>query len=131
MQRVAGWLGLGGVLLTGLVFALNNTGRRVTIDLGVVTLYQVPVTFVAFGGMVAGMGVVLLAGINADLRVRKLLRERGGARSLREKAGPDSERSNLPGPDDDTGPVPGQQTLGGPFDRPDDPRNPHGEKPLE
>ena len=35
-----------------------------------------PVTFVAFGGMVVGMGVVLVAGINADLKVRRLLRER-------------------------------------------------------
>ena len=33
-------------------------------------------TFVAFGGMVAGMAVVFAAGIHADLKVRRLLRER-------------------------------------------------------
>ena len=47
------------------LFAAGNAGRLVTIDLGLVTLYRVPVTFVAFGGMVVGMGVMLLAGINS------------------------------------------------------------------
>lgn len=74
MRRFAGWIGLGGVLLLGVGFAAANAGRLVTIDLGLTTLYRVPVTFVAFGGMVVGMGVMLLAGINADLKVRELLR---------------------------------------------------------
>ena len=65
------------VLLLGVGFAAGNAGRLVTIDLGFVTLYRIPVTFVAFGGMVVGMGVMLLAGVNADLKVRELLRRRG------------------------------------------------------
>lgn len=76
MSRLAGWLGLALVVVLGVGFAMVNAGSEVAIDLGIVTLSSVPVTFVAFGGMVVGMGVVLVAGINADLKVRRLLRER-------------------------------------------------------
>lgn len=76
MSRFLGWLGLGLVVAGGIGFAIANAGREVTIGLGLFTLYGVPVTFVAFGGMVAGMAVMLGAGINADLKVRRLLRER-------------------------------------------------------
>ena len=77
MRRFAGWIGLLAVLLLGLGFAASNAGRQVTIDVGLFTLYRVPITFVAFGGMLVGMGVVLLAGINSDLKVRALLEGRG------------------------------------------------------
>ena len=76
MRRFAGWLALAAVVILGAAFAMGNAGRVVSINLGVVVLSRVPVTFVAFGGMVVGMGVVLVAGINADLKVRRLLRER-------------------------------------------------------
>ena len=76
VNRVAGWLGLALVVVLGVGFAMANAGREVMINLGIVTLQRVPITFVAFGGMVVGMGVVLVAGINADLKVRRLLRER-------------------------------------------------------
>lgn len=69
MSRFLGWLGLGLVVAGGIGFAIANAGREVTIGLGLFTLYGVPVTFVAFGGMVAGMAVMLGAGINADLKV--------------------------------------------------------------
>lgn len=76
MSRYLGWLVLGLVVVSGIGFAVANAGREVTIDLGLFTLYGVPVTFVAFGGMVVGMAVMLVAGINADLKVRRLLRDR-------------------------------------------------------
>ena len=76
MKRFANWLALALVVVLGVGFAMANAGREVVLDLWIVTLYRVPVTFVAFGGMVVGMGVVLVAGINADLKVRRLLRER-------------------------------------------------------
>lgn len=76
MSRYLGWLVLGLVVVLGIGFAIANAGREVTIDLGLFTLYSVPVTFVAFGGMVVGMAVMLVAGINADLKVRRLLRDR-------------------------------------------------------
>lgn len=77
IRRSLAWLGLGAVVALATIFAANNAGSRVVVDLGVVTFYRVPVAFVAFGGMVAGMAVVLAAGLNADLKVRRLLRQRG------------------------------------------------------
>lgn len=76
MRRLSAWLGLAAVVALAAVFAANNAESRVVVDLGVVTLYRVPVAFVAFGGMVAGMVVVLAAGLNADLKVRRQLRRR-------------------------------------------------------
>ena len=87
MSRFAGWITLVAVMVLGVLFAAGNAGRLVSINLGLFTLDRVPVTFVAFGGMVVGMGVVLAAGINADLKVRRLLRERHERGSLAERTG--------------------------------------------
>lgn len=76
MPRLLGWLGLAAVVALAAIFAANNANTRVVIDLGFVTFRRVPVAFVAFGGMVAGMVVVLAAGLRADLKVRRLLRQR-------------------------------------------------------
>ena len=86
MRRFAGWAALLAVVVLGVLFALGNAGSVVSINLGLFTVSRVPVTFVAFGGMVVGMGVVLTAGINADLKVRRLLRERQERDSLAEGA---------------------------------------------
>lgn len=114
MNRVATWLGLAVVIVLAIGFAMANAGRQVSIDFGLFALYGVPVTFVAFGGMVVGMAVVLIAGINADLKVRRLLRERHledrelaerGSQRLAERA-----EQHLPGPADPQ--RPGIQTKG-------------------
>ena len=104
MRGIWGWVGLLAVLLLGAAFAAANAGRMVIIDLGLFTLYRVPVTFVAFGGMVVGMGVMLMAGIHSDLKVRALLRQRreGGAdRRLPESgAAPEEDRTDAAAPVD-------------------------------
>ena len=76
MSRLAGAAAVLLVLAGSTAFATLNSGQRVTVDLGVATLYRVPVTYVAFGGLFLGMLVVLVAGIHADLKVRRILRER-------------------------------------------------------
>lgn len=73
MSRGLRLVALAAVVALGAGFAKANAGRRTTIDLGLLTLHDVPVTFVAFGGVVAGMAAMLGAGIAADLKTRKLL----------------------------------------------------------
>jgi uncharacterized integral membrane protein len=72
------WSVLAGLILVVLVmgFAALNGSQHVTLRLGFVTLYYVPLTAVAFGGLVAGMLIMFVAGIRSDLRVRRILRER-------------------------------------------------------
>lgn len=76
MSRLVGAIGVLLVLAASMGFAALNSGERVTLDLGFVTLYRLPVTYVAFGGLFVGMLVVLVAGIHADLKVRRILKER-------------------------------------------------------
>jgi hypothetical protein len=42
----------------------------------VATYYGVPLTVIAFGGVIAGMLIMLVAGIHSDLKVRRILRAR-------------------------------------------------------
>lgn len=76
MSRAAGAIGVLLVLAGSMAFAAANAPHRVTVDVGLVTFYRVPVAYVAFGGLFVGMLVVLVAGIHSDLKVRRILRER-------------------------------------------------------
>lgn len=76
MSRLAGAAGVVAVLVLVMFFARWNSGELVTLDLGFRTFFRVPLTFVAFGSLILGMLVMLLAGLHADLRVRRFLRER-------------------------------------------------------
>lgn len=76
MSRIAGVAGVLVVLVLVMLVARWNGGETVTLDLGIWTFYRVPLTWVAFGSLFVGMLVMLLAGLHADLRVRRYLRER-------------------------------------------------------
>jgi hypothetical protein len=76
VSRAAGILALGLVLAFVLVFTRLNGSERVTLDLGVAAFYRVPMPWVAFGSLLLGMGIMLLAGLHADLKVRRFLRDR-------------------------------------------------------
>jgi uncharacterized integral membrane protein len=86
MSRVAAVLGVVLVLVLSMGFAALNGGQRVTLRLGVVTLYQVPLTVVAFATLVLGMLVMLAAGIHSDLKVRRILRARLAEEDREERA---------------------------------------------
>ena len=75
-----------GVLAAALGFASLNSAQRVTLRLGFVTLYGLPLTVVAFGSLLVGMLVMLLAGIRTDLKVRRILRARLQAEDREERA---------------------------------------------
>ncbi len=59
MSKLLGAAGVVAVLVLAMTFAALNGDQRVTLDLGWVTLYRVPVTLVAFGGLFFGMLVML------------------------------------------------------------------------
>jgi hypothetical protein len=50
------------------------------------TLYGVPLTVVAFGSVITGMVVMLVAGIRTDLKVRSILRARLAEEDREERA---------------------------------------------
>ena len=87
MSRLGGVLGVAALLALSLVFAVLNGGQRVTLRLGLLTLYGVPVTVVAFGGLMVGMLIMLAASVHSDLKVRRILRAR-----LAEEGRPDLDR---------------------------------------
>ena len=86
MSRIAGPLGVLAVLVVAMVFTALNGGQRVTVDLGIVVLNRVPVTMVAFGGLFTGMVVMLIAGVQSDLKVRAILRQRLKTEDREERA---------------------------------------------
>ncbi len=85
MSRLAGAAGVLAVLALSVGFAALNGGQRVTLRLGFATLYGVPLTVVAFGGLVVGMVIMLVAGIHSDLKVRRILRARLAEEDLEER----------------------------------------------
>jgi uncharacterized integral membrane protein len=76
MTRFIGPLGVLSVLVVSILFAALNGTQRVTLNLGAMVLYDVPLTLVGFTGLFMGMVVMLVAGIRSDLKVRAVLRQR-------------------------------------------------------
>lgn len=86
MNRFWRLLGFLSVLALSLGFASLNGGQRVTLRLGIKTLYGVPLTVVAFGGLITGMVIMLVAGVQSDLKVRRILRDRLAAEDREERS---------------------------------------------
>lgn len=76
MKRLPGLAGIVLVVALAVGFATLNGYQRVTLRLGFATFYGVPLTVVAFGGLLTGMVIMLVAGIHSDLKVRRILRDR-------------------------------------------------------
>lgn len=76
MSRLLSGVGILALLGASLLFAALNSGQRVTLRFGILTLYGVSLTVVAFASVIAGMIVMLIAGIRSDLKVRRVLRAR-------------------------------------------------------
>jgi uncharacterized integral membrane protein len=98
VRRLAGAAGLLVVLVLVMFFARWNGSERVTLDLGVYTFYGVPLTYVAVGGLFVGMLVMLVAGIHADLKVRRFLRDRLEEEDREERRRIDRYQQDLFGP---------------------------------
>ena len=80
------------------MFASLNSSHRVTLRLGFVTLLGVPLTVVVFGAVILGMVVMLGAGVQSDLKVRRILRARlvEEDREERERAVDQSQQDLFP-----------------------------------
>jgi uncharacterized integral membrane protein len=76
VKRLVGASGVLAVVALSLGFAALNGNQRVTLRLGIATFYGVPLTVVAFGGLMLGMVIMLAAGVHSDLKVRRILRAR-------------------------------------------------------
>ena len=80
------------------MFASFNSSHRVTLRLGIITLFGVPLTMVVFGAVILGMLVMLGAGVQSDLKVRRILRARlvEEDREERERAVDQSQQDLFP-----------------------------------
>ena len=76
MSRILSASAMLGALALALGFASLNSGQRVTLRLGFMTIYGVSLTVVAFACLLLGMFVMLVAGVHSDLKVRRILRAR-------------------------------------------------------
>ncbi len=106
MIRFIGPLGVLAVLVVSILFAALNGAQRVTLDLGVIVLYRVPLTLVGFIGLFMGMVVMLVAGVHSDLKVRAVLRQRLEVEDREERALIDRTQQDLfspPPPEDEGG----------------------------
>lgn len=103
MTRFIGILSVLLVVLLAMAFAAGNAGQQVTLHLGIMTLYRVPITLVAFGGLLVGMLVMFSTGIYTDLKVRKVLRDRLAEESRKEQGWIDRNQRDLFAEADETG----------------------------
>ena len=85
MKRLTGGAGILLVVALSVAFATLNGNQRVTLRLGFTTFYGVPLTVVAFGGLLTGMLIMLVAGIHSDLKVRRILRDRLAQEGLQDQ----------------------------------------------
>jgi uncharacterized integral membrane protein len=85
MRRLSGLAGVLAVLVASVGFASLNGSQRVTLRLGIATFYGVPLTVVAFGGLVVGMIIMLAASVQSDLKVRRILRARLAEEGIEEQ----------------------------------------------
>jgi uncharacterized integral membrane protein len=95
MTRITGFAFVLLVVLLAAAFAAGNADHRATLNLGLLTLYRVPVTLVAFSGLMMGMLVMFAAGVHSDLRVRKILRERLAQEAKEEQKWIDRNQQDL------------------------------------
>jgi len=101
MSRWAGVVFVLVVVFLAMTFAAANGGNRATLSLGLFTLYRIPVTLVAFSGLLVGMLVMFATGIHSDLKVRKILRDRLAKETLEEQGWIDRNQRDLFAQDSD------------------------------
>ena len=107
MNRFIGVVSVLAVVILAMTFAAANVGHRATLSLGLFTLYRVPVTLVAFSGLLVGMLVMFATGVHSDLKVRRILRDRLAEETRKEQVWIDRNQRDLfaQEPETDRGPA--------------------------
>jgi uncharacterized integral membrane protein len=77
MHRWSRIAGIAAIVILAGVFALLNSGERVTVYLGFTILYRISLVGLIFFAFLLGMITMMLVSLRNDLRIRRLLRERG------------------------------------------------------
>ena len=95
MNKLSGVLAVLSVALVAVGLAAANGGNRVTLSLGFITFYRVPVTVVGFGGLFLGMVIMFATGVHTDLKVRRILRERLAEEAMQERTWVDRNQQDL------------------------------------
>jgi uncharacterized integral membrane protein len=108
-SRLLGSLAVIVLVLLAMAFAAANSGHRVTLELGLFTLYRAPVTLVAFSGLFVGMLIMFAAGIHSDLKVRRILRERLAEETREAKEWIDRNQQDLFAQDPESDPAAGSK----------------------
>ena len=128
MSRYWGIVAALFVVFLATAFAAANVGHRATLSLGLFTLYRVPVSLVAFSGLLVGMLVMFATGVHSDLKVRRILRERLAEESRKEQGWIDRNQRDLfaqdpevgvAAPESESPPRPNAGALPVPEDAPD------------
>ncbi|HIF38191.1 MAG TPA: DUF1049 domain-containing protein [Gemmatimonadetes bacterium] len=76
MIKFLGPLGAFIVLIILGLFVVLNNFQKVRVNLGFVTFERVPITVLTIVGLILGMLLMLLVGIDSDLKVRAILHDR-------------------------------------------------------
>jgi len=95
MSRLMGIAFVAVVVVLAMAFAAANAGHRATLNLGLFILYRVPVTLLAFSGLLVGMLVMFAVGIHSDIKVRRILRERLAEETQMEQGWIDMDQRDL------------------------------------
>jgi hypothetical protein len=69
------WLAVAALVAAAGVFSFLNSGERVTVNVGVATLYRISLVGLVFGAFLLGMVAMFLFGLRYDRRVREVLRQ--------------------------------------------------------
>ena len=69
------WLPLALAVLLAGAFAYLNSGERVSLNLGVLMLFRLPLVALLFVAFLLGMVTMFVIGLRHDLHVRRVLRQ--------------------------------------------------------